>query len=323
MKKISIIVPIYKVEAYLEKCVNSIRNQTYRNLEIILVDDGSPDKCPYMCDEFAKQDNRIKVIHKKNGGLSEARNVGIESASGEYLLFVDSDDWIEKTMVEHLLETCETFGVKLACCARYLTDGSNIEKECFLSKQKVYSCEAALKEILLGRAMDVAAWDKIYSKELFEDIRYPEGENNEDMAVFYKIIEKAGKVAHCGTTEYYYRSRAGSITKMSYNVKARKTIIKNLSAIETYLRQKYPDCMEAFERYKVVNIYYLLNKYMKCIGISKSKEYLYLLGELKKQKAIFFNDPEMPQKEKIIAFMILTHVYNPYLRLKKIIIGYK
>ena len=128
---VSIIVPIYGVEEYLSKCIDSIINQTYKNLEIILVDDGSPDKCPDICDAFEKKDERIKVIHKKNGGLSDARNAGIDTAHGDYIVFVDSDDWIENTMVEHLLFACKKYNVEMATCARYITDGHSTRAVAF------------------------------------------------------------------------------------------------------------------------------------------------------------------------------------------------
>lgn len=320
---ISVIVPIYSVEDYLEKCVNSIINQTYKNLEIILVDDGSPDKCPEMCDDFAKRDSRIKVIHKKNGGLSDARNVGIDCARGEYFVFVDSDDWVESTMIEHLLSICKKYDVKLASCARYISDGNSINTVVFSVSERAYSAEEALNEILSGKAIDVAAWDKIYSRDLFEDIRFPVGENNEDIAVFYKIVDRAGKVAHCGTAEYYYRNRPGSITKLKYSIEARKVIEKNMDSIEVFVDEKYPSCKESFNRYKTMNIYALLNKYIKCLGTKRTQEYEHLLRMFKNSKKYYFKDGQTPVKEKMIATMILLHIYNPYLIVKEKIKGYK
>lgn len=320
---VSVIVPIYGVENYLHKCVDSIINQTYKKLEIILVDDGSPDKCPEICDALENMDERIKVIHKKNGGLSDARNVGIDLARGEYLVFVDSDDWIEETMVEHLLSTCKESNVKMATCARYITDGKSINKIAFDGSKRVYEVEEALNEIFLGKSMDVAAWDKIYVRNLFDSIRFPVGENNEDIAIFYKLVDLAGKVAHTGTVEYYYRSRPGSITKLKYSVDARKIIEKNLNSIEDFLVKKYPGCMSSFNRYKTMNIYALLNKYIKCEGTKKTNEYDYLMEEFKKYKKYFFNDNQTPSKEKKIAVMILLRLYNPYLIIKEKIVGHK
>ena len=320
---ISVIVPIYGVEEYLSKCIDSIINQTYKNLEIILVDDGSPDKCPDICDAFEKKDARIKVIHKKNGGLSDARNAGIDIAKGEYFVFIDSDDWVETTMVEHLLDACKKYNVKLAACGRYITDGTVINGTAYEGTEGVYSPEEALNEILSGKSLDVAAWDKIYARNLFEEIRFPVGENNEDIAVFYKIVDLAGRVAHTGTSEYFYRSRPGSITKLKYSTDARKIIEKNLNSIEKFLDKEYPSCMPSFYRYKTMNIYALLNKYIKCEGTKKTQEFEHLMNEFRKNKSYFFNDDQTPSKEKKIAIMILLHLYNPYLLVKEKITGHK
>lgn len=320
---VSVIVPIYGVEDYLSKCVDSIINQTYKNLEIILVDDGGKDKCPEICDEYAGKDSRIKVIHKKNGGLSDARNAGIDIAKGEYFVFIDSDDWVETTMVEHLLDACKKYNVKMAACGRYVTDGTVIVRTAYEGAEGVYSPEEALNEILSGKSLDVAAWDKIYARNLFEEIRFPVGENNEDIAVFYKIVDLAGRVAHTGTTEYFYRSRPGSITKLKYSTDARKIIEKNLNSIEKFLDKEYPSCMPSFYRYKTMNIYALLNKYIKCEGTKKTQEFEHLMNEFRKNKSYFFKDDQTPSKEKKIAIMILLHLYNPYLLVKEKITGHK
>lgn len=319
---ISVIVPIYGVEDYLDKCVNSIANQTYKNLEIILVDDGGLDKCPEICDKYARRDRRIRVIHKQNGGQSEARNFGIDIAKGKYLAFVDGDDWIESTMIEHLYSTCEKFNVGMSTCARYLTDGETVNGTAFVGEQRVYSSEEAMNEILAGKSMDVAPWDKLYRSELFEKIRFPVGEVNEDIAIFYKLIDRACRIAHCGTAEYYYRNRPGSTTKLTYKYEVRKIIEKNLRGIEEFVNNKYPTCKNSFERYKVVNIYALLNKYIKCNGC-KGEEYTYLLKRFIKMKKTFFKDKQTPKKEKIIAGMILMRIYSPYLDVKKVVTGHK
>ena len=226
-------------------------------------------------------------------------------------------------MVEHLVSTCKKYNVKMATCARYITDGRSNRVVAFDGPERVYTSEEALNEILSGKSMDVAAWDKIYAHNLFEEIRFPVGENNEDIAVFYKIIDLAGRVAHTGTTEYFYRSRPGSITKLKYSTDARKIIEKNLDSIEDFLGKKYPSCMPSFYRYKTMNIYALLNKYIKCEGAKKTQEYDHLMDEFSRNKSYFFSDNQTPSKEKKIAMMILLHLYNPYLIIKEKIWGHK
>lgn len=207
---VSIIVPIYNVEKYLRECVDSIIGQTYTNLEIILVDDGSPDRCPEICDEYAKQDNRIKVIHKPNGGLSDARNAGIEIAKGEYLSFVDSDDVIHCQMIEVLMKPIlEDDNIKISACGNVkFQDGETIT----ISKIDVINLHS---ETFDYRTMCLkctnTAWGKIYSKNLFDDIKYPVGRLHEDEFTTYKICYNAKTIAYLECLLYFYRQRQGSI----------------------------------------------------------------------------------------------------------------
>jgi len=209
---VSVIVPIYKVENYLRECVNSIISQSYKNLEIILVDDGSPDKCPEICDEYALKDNRIKVIHKPNGGLSDARNAGIEIAKGEYLSFVDSDDVIHSQMIEVLMKPLiEDKGLKMSAC----THTKNIES--WNGKfGYVFQKMSAFDYMQVGFYM--VAWGKIYHKTLFNGIEYPKGRLHEDEFTTYKLIYYSGYVGYIDLPFYYYRQREDSImgqTKVS------------------------------------------------------------------------------------------------------------
>lgn len=323
MELVTIIVPIYNVEDYLEDCITSLIRQTYSNIEIILVDDGSTDRCPQICDEYLKKDRRIKVIHKKNGGLSDARNIGLESAKGRYVSFVDSDDWIELTMIQHLYETCIDFNAQIACCGRYITDGNSVVTSKFKGDRRAFSSKRAIEEAMLGSSIDVAAWDKLYHVDVFKDIRYPVGENNEDIATFYKIFNNAEIIAHCGTCEYYYRNRPGSITKLNYRKRDRQIIFKNLDNLETFINEKYPENIYAFERYKVMNIYFLLNKYIKSYVMIDNEEYLLLIKNFNKYKKSFFKDKNMNNKDKFIACLILCRLYDKYLNFKNKIIGFK
>ena len=175
--QISVIVPVYKVERYLRRCVQSILNQTHSNLEVILVDDGSPDGSGALCDEFAKQDSRVQVIHKDNGGLSDARNAGLSIARGDYVTFVDSDDWIEPDAYEAMLALAEESGAQLVCAGRYDEDETTGQITVGLcpEKRELISDKEALRRILRWDNMDSSACDKLYARALFRDIRYPVG----------------------------------------------------------------------------------------------------------------------------------------------------
>lgn len=214
--KVSIIVPIYKVEGYLDRCVESIVNQTYSNLEIILVDDGSPDSCPSMCDDWAKKDSRIKVIHKPNGGLSDARNAGMEVASGEYIAFVDSDDWIEHNMLEALYNEIVSTGSDIAACGiRMVWDDNSPDR--ILTEQcgrKVFSgTEEAMRGLIQEFCILQTVWNKLYKKERIDKIFFPVGKINEDEFWTWKAVANAEKVVFIDTPLYNYLQRSGSIMR--------------------------------------------------------------------------------------------------------------
>ena len=208
---ISVIVPVYKVEKYLEKCIESIIKQTYTNLQIILVDDGSPDNCGKICDEYAKKDSRIEVIHKINGGLSDARNVGINRANGRYIGFVDSDDYIKEDMYEKLINLIKEYDADISICNLYdVIDG----KEYVRNKDNgihEYSRIDILKEILLDKNIQSYAWNKLYKKELFDEIKYPIGKKYEDIGTTFYLFEKCNKIVVTSEPEYYYLKRADSL----------------------------------------------------------------------------------------------------------------
>lgn len=237
---ISVIVPVYKVEPYLDKCISSIVNQTYANLEIILVDDGSPDNCPAMCDAWAEKDGRIRVIHKTNGGLSDARNAGMAVATGELMTFVDSDDWIAPDMYEHLYQCLAEDNSDIAVCgvqmvwedktpSRMLTREGN----CVLNQ------EEAMRAIIEESWLKQPVWYKIYKTELVRDILFPKGKYHEDVFWSYQAVGRAKKVSISDHMGYYYLQRGGSIMGAGYS-------LKRLDAVEakaqrcTYIHEQFP-----------------------------------------------------------------------------------
>ena len=208
---ISIIVPVYKVEKYLKKCLDSIINQTYKNLEIIIVDDGSPDRCPNICDEYSKKDDRIKVIHQKNMGLSMARNNGIKLATGDYIGFVDSDDFVEPTMYEDLYNAIIKNNAQMSICNFNIITNKDKYKKNDYPENKTYNKIEFLKEILLDNNIQSYAWNKLYKKELFDEIRYPVGKKYEDIGTTFYLAEKCDKIQLIGKAEYNYINRNDSI----------------------------------------------------------------------------------------------------------------
>lgn len=218
MDKISVIVPIYKVQDYLDECVSSIINQTYSNIEVILVDDGSPDECPRMCDAWAKKDNRIKVVHKKNGGLSSARNAGLDVAIGDYIFFVDSDDFICHDALQGLFDRIkndEAIGIVSGMIYRY-QDGntSNFRNEWILVKEKIIPSSRFLLETI-SQKTSYTVWNKLYRREIIGKTRFREGRNNEDTLFMYdlgkNIQAKNVSMVEIPRYVYYYRYREDSI----------------------------------------------------------------------------------------------------------------
>lgn len=217
---ISVIVPCYNVEKYLDQCVQSIVDQTYTNLEIILVDDGSPDRVPEMCDEWAKKDSRIVVVHKSNGGLSDARNAGLDICTGEYIAFVDSDDFIDNIMYEKLYELhLKTKADVVACLARLYyekDDKYDMNHRTFLFKES-YNSDTYLRE-LVRRRVGCASWDKLYTKEFVGNSRFIKGRNNEDLIWLYgRFYTGNYNVAYTLDYYYNYRKSEGSITTSKAN----------------------------------------------------------------------------------------------------------
>lgn len=209
---ISVVVPIYKVEKYLPECIDSILGQTYKNLEVILVDDGSPDGCPVICDNYVKKDERVKVVHKKNGGLSDARNAGLERSSGELICFIDSDDYIAKSYIEDLYQSIEKEGADMSLCgyARVTDDGRVLEKDNL--ENETITPDKYWKAVYSDHSVSyVVAWNKLYKRELFAKIKYTKGRINEDEIILHHILNQCKKISSIHKIDYYYRVRSDSI----------------------------------------------------------------------------------------------------------------
>lgn len=241
LPKISVIIPVYGVEIYLDKCVESVVNQTYKNLEIILVDDGSLDKCPLLCDNWALRDKRIKVIHKNNGGLSEARNIGMQVASGELIGFVDSDDWISPEMYQLLYENMVYNDSDISACGvEMVWEDQNLHKSLTPKGQYVLNTEEALKAIINESILKQPVWYKLYKSELIRNILFPVGKCHEDMFWSYQAIGNAKKISIFDTPCYYYFQRKDSIMGKRYSLK-RLDILEAKYERLKYIEKYFPE----------------------------------------------------------------------------------
>ncbi len=239
---ISVIVPVYKVEKYLDRCVDSIVGQTYKNLEIILVDDGSPDSCPSMCDEWAKKDSRIKVIHKQNGGPSDARNAGMKVANGEYIGFVDSDDYISSDMYERLLDSIEKTDSDISCCGAKMVWEDGRERLLTPDGEHILDNLQAVKSIICEDVLKQVVWNRLYKTELVSDIMFPVGKYHEDVFWNYKAISRAKKVSALSAPCYFYTQREGSIMSAGYSEK-RMDAVSAYEERSDFMAENYPSLL--------------------------------------------------------------------------------
>lgn len=208
--KVSIIVPVYNVEKYLDECMKSILGQTYSNLEVVLIDDGSTDSSGNMCDNYKAQDNRIVVIHKPNGGLSSARNAGMDIATGDYLIFVDSDDIISLNMVSEMVKKADETGAQIV--SSLMTEEREMLDKGQIGKVSVFDSHSALRCIFSDDTILTSASGKMYSSELWKDIRFPTDKIFEDFATIYKVIKKSSKTVAFEDWQYFYRPNPSGIT---------------------------------------------------------------------------------------------------------------
>lgn len=238
---ISVIVPVYKVEKYLDRCVQSIVDQTYRNLEIILVDDGSPDNCPVMCDAWAERDSRIKVIHKKNGGLSDARNAGMAVATGSFMGFIDSDDYVSPEMYQLLYDRMIADGSDIAACGVEMVfeDGSPA-RPLTKSGSCVLEQETAMEAVVRESWLKQPVWYKLYKTALIRDIPFPVGKYHEDVFWTWQAVTRANQVSVIDTPCYFYVQRSGSIMAERYSLRRLDAVEAKQQRLE-FLENAFPE----------------------------------------------------------------------------------
>ena len=278
--RISVIVPVYRVEAYLDGCVQSIVDQTYPHLEIILVDDGSPDNCGAMCDAWAKRDERIRVIHKPNGGLSDARNAGLEAASGAYIAFVDSDDWIEPETYAHMLDAL--VGENAAICAcRVVSHLPESRLEWGCPGYRVTEPEETLSMLCDDAVFPVAVWNKLYRRELWRELRFPVGRLCEDAFTTCLLIHRAKRIVQIPEALYNYRVRPGSIMGSPFTP-GRMDEEEAWRVNREFVREHYPKVYPAAHDFYLQKVHGLLRCIPRAERRAFSGEYTFLKNILRR-----------------------------------------
>ena len=301
---ISIIVPVYKVEKHLEKCVKSILKQTYTNLEIILVDDGSPDKCGQLCDELAKEDDRIKVYHKENGGLSDARNYGVERANGEYIGFVDSDDYIHESMYEKLYEAIKKSGTLIVECGLTRVYKNTLRphyegEDYFLILDK----QGYLKEYLENRRLYGSAWCKLIHRDLAKKIKFPIGKIYEDAFYTLELLNNVDKYTLISGNYYYYYIRENSITTRPFSSKD-MDYIEIMEKICNYTLSNFPIYREQLLVRLTFAYISIFNQLIVTDNYKKKNEYKILREKLKDIRFKIITNKKAPKNLKIAVLLL-------------------
>lgn len=316
---ISIIVPVYKVEDYLDECVRSILAQTHKNIELILVDDGSPDSSPALCDEWARRDSRVRVIHKQNAGASAARNSALDVAKGDYIGFVDSDDYIAEDMYEVMLSELLKSGKKTSVCSacRVFPDGSCVK---YLPdfKHKVMDTQDAINAMLFG-AIEVSVWSKLYSRDVFDNIRFPEGEINEEIPLIIPTTLASDGVVYIDKILYYYRIREGSVTGNQILKDENISLIrKNIEIMHGQVRDSGFDCKKGLRFFETASAYGLLlpmEKMYPNISDTLKDAYKYYRKILKKNIFVYLFTPYRSLKDKVLYVLITLKLLRPLYKL--------
>lgn len=278
---ISVVIPVYNIEDYLERCVNSVCQQTYQNLEILLIDDGSTDNSGAICDEMAKKDARIRVFHKANGGSSSARNLGIEQAKGEYIGFVDSDDYIELDMYKLLYEAIKEYKVSIAQIGRDEIDaqGNELPSICEPPKETVLiSSEQFLQELLMHRG-DCSFCTKLVKKELFQMGRFPEGELNEDFRLLIQFLGKVEGIVSLPQRTYHVFYRIGSNTRKKDAEDFSRVFgdcVTNADMVEELVKEKFPKLKDIAFRFGM----YQRLEYLLHIPVTKMNKETQQYGQI-------------------------------------------
>lgn len=318
-KMISVVVPVYKTEKYLDNCIKSILAQTYSNLEIILVDDGSPDACPQICDSYTNKDPRVKVIHKENGGLSDARNAGIDAASGDYITFVDSDDYIAPQMIQTLLQYAIDKEADISVCNYYkvFENGEKLYQPKTVQEKVMTNLEAMEDIFTASNLCEVITWNKLYAAHLFKDteIRFPVGKIHEDNFTTYKLFYAAEKVVYVDIPLYYYVQRNDSIMGKAFDER-RLQIMEAVEQTKAFVDEYDLPLSKQAENYEMLMYFNLLNdmilNHVKYEAIQKK-----ICRFLLHHQEDYNKNPYVTRKHKIALILLRVHLYLPFLRLYK------
>lgn len=283
MKLISIIIPVYNQEKYLTSCLESVEKQTYGNFEVIVVNDGSTDRSGYICDNFAVQDSRIHVIHQKNAGIGVARNVGMKCSTGEYITFIDSDDWVSPNYLQYMFDAAEKEKVDIVECGiNYSLEKCELVADEDVDLYQIVTSQVALSGMIQDKNFHQVVWNKLYRKELIENIPFPEGKIHEDEYWTYQVYGNAKRIALISNNLYYYYMHDGSIMRTTFSM-------SNLSVIDAkckrqiYIEKNYPEIKNISGTDLLGTLIVLTQKVLKYLEGEEQKQGLEILKKYRNE----------------------------------------
>ena len=306
-KTISVIIPVYNAEPYLRECLDSVCGQTFQNLEIILIDDGSKDNGGSICDEYAARDPRIRVIHQENQGISAARNTGLDLATGDLIGFMDSDDRIDPDMFQLLYDNLMATGADISTCAIHgRANYEGVSPEPFLRSR-----EEAMLAVLEDRTLDVTVWNKLYKKELFSNIRFPVGRCYEDRYIIMDLLEQIHRMVSVNVPKYYYISRPGSITNRVYNSSWEDRIFMTKRTLD-FAKEKYPHLIRAANREYIKSFWLCLTKLWDVPGDTYKEKIIRYSHILRSNLFTLLSYVPEARSPRYIAAILLPRIYHKW-----------
>lgn len=315
---ISVIVPVYNVEKYIGRCIESILQQTYHNIEILLIDDGTEDNSGTICDDYARKDNRIIVYHKTNGGLSDARNYGIEKAEGEYITCIDSDDYVDEDYIEYLYSLQIKYNTPMSICQhRVLVGNKGRVCDMLLHGDELLSAKNCLKRMLYHDVIDTSAWAKLYHRDLFNHVSYPKGMVFEDIGTTYALILQCDNIAVGYEAKYNYVVHKNSIVNSRFSQR-KLDMIAMTDKMADCVEARFPDLHPAVLRRRCYGRFSTLNQMLEVQDVEYKKIRQDIIGYLKKNAWIVIRDPNTPKRDKfaylslMLGFSFYKHIWMLY-----------
>lgn len=319
---ISIVIPVYNVEKYLSMCLESVLAQTYKNIEILLVDDGSTDNSGQICDDYKNKDNRIIVIHKENGGAADTRNVGIKNATGKYITFIDSDDTAELNYIEYLYSLLKKYGTNMSIAAYSIISN---EKKINIGQgyqEELFNTQEGLDRLLCEKGFTVSPCAKLYNKNLFDDIGYPKGKLFEDNETTYKLIMKCEEIAYGNLSIYNYYKRDNSMMTSKFNMK-KLDLIELTDKMCDDIEKKYPKLKKSTDKKRITARFSILRQMLiEKLNDEQKKIVKGIKKYIKSRKWQIFKNPKIDKRDKIALISLLfgnkffAFAWNVYSKIK-------